>query len=267
MSDSICKFIPAKDYSYDLKTVHFVYETEHSSLPQPFLRPIYYMFLVTDGTATFKIPGSEHKVSVGDIFIGFPGCPYELISEGAFRYLYISFFGSCVSHIFKRLGIGIEKPVFRGFDKMLEHWVSAISMFNAKNAELLSESVLLYTLSAIGGEGELAEIKKNAGTMFEMVLEYVDNHYRDPSLCLSSVASIFFYTESYLSALFKRHMEIGFNQYINRLRISYALRLIDDGYSSVREIAERSGFSDALYFSKVFKKKVGMTPTEKIKNR
>jgi AraC-like DNA-binding protein len=225
------------------------------------------MFLVTDGYATLKMAGLEHAVSVGDLFIGFPGCPYEVRSDGSFRYLYISFFGSCVSRMFERLGIRIDAPVFRGFDKISEHWFSAISRFNSKNADFLSESVLLYTLSFIGGEGEVAELKQNGSTMFEMILEYVDNHYRDPLLCLSGVASIFSYTEKYLSSMFKKHMELGFNQYVNRLRISYALRLIEDGCSSVREIATESGFSDALYFSKVFKKKVGVTPSEKIKQR
>ena len=60
---------------------------------------------------------------------------------------------------------------------------------------------------------------------------------------------------------------MGFNQYVNHLRIAYALCMIKDGCSSVREIAAESGFCDALYFSKVFKKKVGMTPSEKIKQR
>ena len=267
MSESICRFIPAKDYTDDLKTVHFVYETEHGKLPQPFLRPLYYMFLVTDGSATLKMAGREHTVSVGDLFIGFPGCPYEVRSEGAFRYLYISFYGSCVSHIFERLSIRVEEPVFRGFDKVSEHWFSAISRFNSRNADFLSESVLLYTLSFISGDGEAAELKQNGNTMFEMIREYVDNHYRDSSLCLSGVASIFSYTEKYLSSLFKKHMQLGFNQYVNRLRIAHALRLIENGCDSVREIALESGFSDALYFSKVFKKKVGMTPSEKIKNR
>lgn len=267
MSESICRFIPAKDYTDDLKTVHFVYETEHETLSQPFLRPLYYLFLVTDGSAVLRMAGREHTVTVGDLFVGFPGCPYEVKSEGAFRYLYISFYGSCVSHIFERLSIRIEEPVFRGFDKVAEYWFSAISRFHSQNADFLPESVLLYTLSFVGGDGESAEMKQNGNTMFEMVREYVDNHYRDPSLSLGSVATIFSYTEKYLSSLFKKHMELGFNQYVNRLRISYALRLIEDGCTSVREIAERSGFYDALYFSKVFKKKVGATPTEKIKER
>jgi len=265
MSESICRFLPAKDYTDDLKTVHFVYETEHDTLPQPFLRPIYYLFLVTDGSAVLKMAGKEHNISVGDLFFGFPGFPYEVKNEGSFRYLYISFFGSCVSRIFERLGICIEKPVYSGFDKVSEFWFSAISRFNVQNADFLSESVLLYTLSFISGDDGISEMKQNVHTMFEMIREYVDNHYREPSLTLGGVADIFSYSENYISSMFKKNMQLGFNQYVNRLRISYALRLIESGSVSVREVAAECGFSDALYFSKVFKKKVGVTPTKKIK--
>ena len=267
MSESICRFIPAKDYADDLKTVHFVYETEHHTLKHPFVRPIYYLFLLTDGEATLKMAGIEHKVQIGDIFFGYPGCTYDIESENSIRYMYISFYGSCVSKLFERLGISIKEPVFRGFDKVSEFWFSAISRFNATNAAFLSESVLLYTLSFIGGEKEPSEIKQNGNTMFEMICRYVDNHYKEPSLTLGSVAAIFSYTEKYLSSLFKKNMGLGFNQYVNRQRISYALRLIEDGGDSVRDIATACGFSDALYFSKVFKKKVGVTPSKKIKQR
>ena len=267
MSESICRFIPAKDYADDLKTVHFVYETEHNSLKQPFLRPLYVLFLVTDGSATLKIDGRSHKVEVGNLFFAFSGHPYELESDGEFRYLYISFFGSCVLQIFERLGINIKEPVYRGVDNISEIWFSAISRFNEKNADFLSKSVLMYTLSFIGCEGGGEEIKQSDNTMLEMILNYVDNHYRELSLTLSSVASIFAYTDNYLSSIFKKQMRMGFNQYVNHLRIAYALRMIEDGCGSVREIASESGFSDALYFSKVFKKKVGMTPSEKIKQR
>lgn len=262
MSESICKFISNKDYSGGLNTVHFVYETEHSKLPQPFLRPIYYLFLVTEGAATLRMQGKEHPVKVGDLFFGFPGCPYELESDCSFRYLYISFFGSCVSQIFERLKIRIEEPVYRGFGKVSEFWFSAISRLNQKNADFLSESVILYTLSFIGGDNEDGEIKKTGNTIFEMILEYVNNHYREHSLSLSSVASVFFYTDGYLSSTFKKNMGLGFNQYVNQLRITYALRLIEDGQRSVRKISSECGFSDPLYFSKVFKKNVGVSPSE-----
>ena len=100
-----------------------------------------------------------------------------------------------------------------------------------------------------------------------MILNYVNENYRDPSLTLCKVADIFSYSEKYVSSLFKKHMEMGFNRYINSRRINYALRLIDKGEKSVKEISLSCGFCDALYFSKVFKKVTGTTPTEMIKKK
>ena len=77
---------------------------------------------------------------------------------------------------------------------------------------------------------------------------------------------MFSYTEKYLSSLFKKNMNVGFNQYLNRLRIQYAIELIANNVKSVSRIAELSGYSDSLYFSKVFKKLVGVTPGQHIKD-
>ena len=52
-----------------------------------------------------------------------------------------------------------------------------------------------------------------------------------------------------------------FTQYISELRIQYAVRLIKEGDLTLDEIAARCGFRDKFYFSKVFKKIIGQTPT------
>ena len=85
----------------------------------------------------------------------------------------------------------------------------------------------------------------------------------------SQPVDVFFYTdtEKYLSYLFKKNMQIGFTQYVNNLRIQCALGLIGEGWQSVSEIAFASGYSDALYFSKVFRKKVGCTPSQRIREK
>ena len=55
MSDSICRFMPAKNEDASIKAVRFVYETECHTLSQPFYHPIYVLHIVTKGTATLKI--------------------------------------------------------------------------------------------------------------------------------------------------------------------------------------------------------------------
>ena len=59
---------------------------------------------------------------------------------------------------------------------------------------------------------------------------------------------------------FKKQFHTGLNAYINAQRINFVVRLIERNHAYVKEIAERCGFGDQMYFSRLFKKTVGMSP-------
>ena len=262
MSDSICKFMPAKNYTGDIKICNFVYETELKTLSQPFFRPIYYIHLVTAGSGTLKMNGEEYPLTVGSLFFAFPAYPYELVADEHFRYIYISFMGSEIAGLFEQVGVSVNTPVYNGFDNLLEFWLSSIMRVGSHNANILAESVLLYTLSFFGEEASKTTVKPSAETVFDMMVDYVDTHYRDADLSLKKLAEVFSYTEKYISHLFKKRMGVGFNYYVNQLRLRYAHELLDESPFNMSEIATRCGYSDAFYFSKVFKKATGISPKD-----
>ena len=264
--DSICRFLPPKGVSGNIKTVHFVYETEFLLMKQPFIRPIYYLHIVTSGEAVLKFSGQKYPLKEGTIFFFFAGVPYEIEGNENFRYLYISFMGAAVDEFLDELGITIDNSVFYGYGYLQELWLSSIIRVNNVNANVLTESVLLNTLSYIAQGKEKNVENKNSENLLSVIVDYVDTHYREKDITLRSVANIFCYTEKYLSHFFKSKMGTGFNEYINKLRLQYALDLIENGADSVTDIALKCGFSDPLYFSKVFKKGQGKSPTEYMKN-
>lgn len=263
MSESICRFIPVKNGCEDMRTVHFVYETENETLSQPFVHSIYYLHLVTNGTALLKMAEKEYRLGVGDLFFSFAGCPFETAETKDFKYLYISFMGKSVLSLLERLGVSINAPVYAGFNHLAELWFSAIARANEDNVGLLSDGVLRYTLSFLTARETVAE----DGSLSELLIDYVKNNFTDPDLSLTRVASLFSYTEKYVSRIFKREAGIGFSQYVSELRLSHASVLIGGGETSVACIAHACGYKDALYFSKVFKKKHGHTPSEAIKRK
>jgi len=67
-------------------------------------------------------------------------------------------------------------------------------------------------------------------------------------------------SEDYLSRIFHRQMGIPLWEYLNRLRIGYAIELLKSSAESVAEIASRSGFQDQAYFCRVFRRITGLTP-------
>ena len=90
MSESICKFMPAKSGDSNIKAVRFVYETECEKLSQPFVSPIYVMNIVTSGTATFKAGENVYELKRGDIFFKFPAFPYYIENIGRCRASYLA---------------------------------------------------------------------------------------------------------------------------------------------------------------------------------
>lgn len=80
-------------------------------------------------------------------------------------------------------------------------------------------------------------------------------------LTLGGVASIFGYSQNYLSSLFSRYASTSFVDYVNNAKIEKAKKLLADPNAMVYEVALQLGFESPFYFSKVFKKVTGMSPT------
>lgn len=81
-------------------------------------------------------------------------------------------------------------------------------------------------------------------------------------LSLNEVAAVFGISPNYLSQLFKKYNDTGFNEYVTQCKVNEAKNLLADSSYKVYEIAEMLGFESAFYFSKVFKKVEGVSPTE-----
>lgn len=97
------------------------------------------------------------------------------------------------------------------------------------------------------------------------VLEYVEKHYADQSLSLSKIANDIFYMNSdYLGKLFKKETGEKFSSYLVNKRVQKAIELMDQREQvKMFEVAEEVGFgNNPRYFSQVFKKNTGLTPSE-----
>jgi YesN/AraC family two-component response regulator len=91
-------------------------------------------------------------------------------------------------------------------------------------------------------------------------LEYVRGHLAG-DLDVPSVAGVFNISPNYFSSLFKRETGVSFNAFVNKSRLQAAVYLLEHTGQGVSEIAVHSGFRDAVYFSQVFKKALGCSPS------
>lgn len=102
---------------------------------------------------------------------------------------------------------------------------------------------------------------KTINSILQKAVEYMNINYSKP-ITLNKVAEATYVSSFYLSRLFTKHLGNNFVDYLNEIRIEKAKEYLNDTNYKAYEVAELIGINDAHYFSKLFKKHTGKTPSE-----
>lgn len=259
MSD-ICNFLPPATNDKNIQYRLFVYEAELYNLAQPFMRKHFCMHLAFRGNAVLQVDGKRYPLAPGTLFFTQPHQSYELVDSDKFTYLYITFDGLGAAPLLEQFGISKERFVFPNFGHLTEFWMNSIRRANPGNIQVLTESVLLHTLSFIEKNDKPQDVR--VSREFDEILQYIHNNFADPELSIAKTADIFGFSKKYFSALFAKNMQTNFTDYLAEIRIKHATDLLQQNKLSVSELAEKCGYADPLYFSKVFKKITGVSPSK-----
>ena len=100
------------------------------------------------------------------------------------------------------------------------------------------------------------------GRVIRGVLDYIAAHYGEEDLSTAQIAESFHFSQAYMNVLFKQEMKVTLKQYLSNYRMEKAKRMLDQDYMKITEIAEKCGYANSNYFSKVFRDATGMTPVE-----
>jgi len=110
----------------------------------------------------------------------------------------------------------------------------------------------------------LAWIARQKGTtrIVREAIRFIEHSYSDENLSLQSLCDHIHITPNYMCSLFKENMGQTINGFITEYRIEQAKKLLSDPKLSVLQIAGLVGYSNSNYFAKVFRKVMGMKPSE-----
>ena len=98
--------------------------------------------------------------------------------------------------------------------------------------------------------------------MIKGISEYLEKNYKDPNICLYSVASKFLITESYLSFFYKEQTGVNFSYKLEKIRVEHAVDLLKDTKMHIKEIASEVGYFSDKTFRRVFRRVKGLSPSE-----
>lgn len=110
-------------------------------------------------------------------------------------------------------------------------------------------------------EGEVQEGRASKEEIIEQVKSYITANLQE-ELKIESLAKKFYLSADYLSRLFKKEEGIGIGDFILEERMFLARELLKEGRLSIARVAYECGYDNYSYFTKIFKKRYGLTPRE-----
>jgi two-component system response regulator YesN len=172
----------------------------------------------------------------------------------------------------------------------IEHWNHEYTVlrsrwltewFGDKQPELSTESVPSALTLPLDEEGRLSLAvwqEQLAGSLTQLstqmlehqqqdnnaifeIAKYIQNHYHQ-DITLLEIANHFYLSREYISRKFKQQFQINVSDYISQLRMDKAKLLLLNPHLKIAQIAGMVGYDDEKYFSKVFKKWIGVSPNE-----
>lgn len=104
------------------------------------------------------------------------------------------------------------------------------------------------------------QVSENS-TIF-MIKEFIQKNFMNDTLSVKDISEHVYLSTSYVCTLFKTETQQTLNQYITDYRMEKAKQLLSDPRYKITDISSKVGYSDGNYFSKSFKKIVGLSPSE-----
>lgn len=139
---------------------------------------------------------------------------------------------------------------------MLETVKSSVNELKVEQVKQQMKKLIEYLLNSYATDPK----EKSGKQLIGAILQYTNTNYR--TVTLEEISSEFYINKNYFCTLFKNENGVSYLEYLTKVRIDHAKRLLVNSDLKTYEIAAMVGYADQRYFSQVFRKYTGMKPTD-----
>lgn len=152
----------------------------------------------------------------------------------------------------------------KNIDKMLNAYREAEKAWSRKKMgyEYKCKSELYKVIYEAYKEQNIPYSDNKKAEIIKPAVEYIHKYYAEEIINMQNLSDLCSISYEYLRKLFHTFYGCSPTDYVNNLRIRRAKELLNSGFYSVAKVAELSGFFDDAYFSRFFKKQIGISPFE-----
>lgn len=148
---------------------------------------------------------------------------------------------------YDRFDYAIEAMHIKAFDYLLKPWKEE------RLCELINTAI--ENVRSVQKTDSIVHSQK------DVIKDYIDRNYKK-DISAKDVAGILGYSDVYFSKVFKQLFDDNFINYLTKIRIDRAKLLLKDVSFNIKEVGKSVGYADSNYFTKVFKRSIGMSPSE-----
>lgn len=258
------------------RTLNITHAGEEQCLPGHYydeLRTENHLHFILHGKGTFQVEGRVYRLKRGDAFVVPEGCQnhYQADWSDPWHYTWVSFSGSCAWSYLEAVGFSREaltRPAFAPPEQYYGYIRNIIEASRLTHANELHRMSGLYAVFALLARSRL--LQDAAGREktqpcpiaphVNQAIQYLQSNYKTTNI--EETAKYVGLNRSYLTTLFKQQMKMTPQQYLIRIRMEKAGRLLETTVRPIGEIAAAVGYEEALTFTKVFHRTYGMSPRD-----
>ncbi len=237
------------------------------------------MIYMLSGSALYNIDGNGHRVARGNLVVVNPGVPhFRVMPEGGeTNEFHIGFNNIQLEGMDKDclLPPG-RQPVISMKKYEREFFEGCCSILveqkrNEPGGQLMLKSLVMRliilflkevcTVSKVNEENPIKFESCDRTKIVTSIASYMNTNYGQ-DISLDRISQNIYLSPVYISRIFKEEIGESPINYLIKVRLSKAADLLENGSSTVKSVARQVGYSDAYYFSKLFKKYYGMPPSE-----
>jgi AraC-like DNA-binding protein len=229
--------------------------------------PIFQMVYILRGEGIFNADGRSFEVKPGCLILVLPGMKhaYKPVFETGWQEYWVGFKGD---YFTRMLVEGIFSPEQIFFEIGLRN--DLLSIYERILEELRTQEPLFQLRACSGILALAAEIlthgrRGDRPNYYQKIVEkakFLMEQKVESALSLSDISEELGLSSSRFNEIFKTYTAMTPYQYFIQLKIHRAERLLEEELASVKEVSLSLGFEDQYYFSRLFKNKTGIAPSE-----
>lgn len=218
-------------------------------------RPYHALVFRLCGNASFSHGNQNSCTNTGDVFYMPADFSYSAVYKEKNEILVIHFESNLVSKM-ENYQLYNSHIISMLFHRLYDIWNKKTEGYYYRALSVMCE--ILENISV----QQASAFRKETIKAFEDAVEYMENNYASNEFSINKMIEKSYMSNTYFRKLFCAKFNMTPIRYLITKRLSYADKLLSTGKYSIKEVAEKSGFCDVKYFSRLVKKEYGVPPSK-----